>query len=186
MAMSIANMSQSMLVSLVVLLNSADFKAKFYSEELSVKSFVKWIGTAAVSDVKEIIESMKFNALQRMSSLKISQFLKSENMALRRFGAQQHRQALRASLAFHTYSMKQNRIRKLVLHFFHERKFPVSMLNKVQFLQWFHDIIQENAQTPYEMSLPIAFETQLYFHYMAFVSRESVRKKAEDRSKCSE
>lgn len=86
------------------------------------------------------------------------QFLKEENVPLHELETEQFRKILRASLAVHTGSLKDDENIKRFLHFFREMKFSFTFLNGLWSLQWVLEISQAKAPIFYKMSLPTLFE----------------------------
>lgn len=101
---------------------------------------------------------------------------KGKNLAFRELGSEQTPQFLRASLAVDMYALRDGRNRELFLHVFCERNLHGTQFNGRRVLQLVPEVSQANAHIRYTVSLPIAFETQLYFHAMDLMSREARRK----------
>lgn len=120
---------------------------------------------------EEIMEKTEVEVSWGNYALIESPFLKREKLALRKFGAQQARQALREPPAAHTYMMKDGRGRVLFFHVFRERSFSVTLLNGARFSPLPLDNSQCKTKIPYEMSVQTELEAQFYFHPLIFISR---------------
>lgn len=103
----------------------------------------------------EILESKKVADSERAHSLKMCSFLESEILALHELLTDEMSQVCRGSLAVHTYAVKDGQILELLLHLFSERKFTVTLLNGMPFLQLVLDNCHGNAHSPLKMGVPI-------------------------------
>lgn len=132
-----------------------------------------WAEKAAVSAARNTMSKTEDNLSGRNSKLKESQFLTSDNLALHKLGTAQVLQVLRASPTIHTYALKDGRTGELFLYHLRYRHYPASLLNSARFLQF---VLDSNswvkAQILYGMSVPNAFEVQLYFHALVLHSRQ--------------
>lgn len=124
------------------------------------------------------MESIEVTVWRRKFALKMFQFLKCENLALRKLRTEQFRPVLVASLAVHTYALKNGGIRELFLRVFCKQNSPVSLPNSSRFLQLVLDYRQAKTWMPYKISVPTAFETELYFHALVLMSTEATWKRA--------
>lgn len=105
------------------------------------------------------------------------QFLKSESLALYELKTAQIRLVFRASLAVHTYTLKNGGIRELFSHTFRGWGFLVTLLSGVRFLRCVLGSSQAKFHLPYKIILQTPFEAQLYLNMMSLMSREVERKK---------
>lgn len=142
-----------------------------------MKCFLAWVAIVGVPVANKTMANMKDKTLRRKPALKTSQFLKSENLAPPKLGTEQIIQILRASVAVHTYALKNGRIRELSFQLFCNRNFSVTMLNDARFLQLVTDNSKAKAHLSNKMSVPTAFEEQLYFYVVALISRKVERMK---------
>lgn len=161
---------------LVVLLAAPAFEEGFISLDPLTKIILNWVAKAAVPVAREIMVSVKVEALRRNIALKLLQFLKSENLALRELQTEQIYQGPRASLTVHTYTMKDGRIQEIFLYLFHNWNSRVSLLNRAWFFWLVLNKNQANAHLPSEMRELIALVAQLYYHSLALVCRKGHKK----------
>lgn len=80
--MSTADFNRSVLISIVLLSNTADFKIKGQFLEFLGKRFLEWVVTAAVPSAKELMKIMVVRASWRKAALKMFYFLTIENLGL--------------------------------------------------------------------------------------------------------
>lgn len=90
--------------------HKAPFEAVFNSFDVLVKSFLGWVATAPASAAKETMERLEVKASRRNLSLRISQVLRSENLALCKFGTEQINQVHRAPPPVRTDALKDSLI----------------------------------------------------------------------------
>lgn len=110
-------------------------------------------------------------ALGRRSELNESQFLTSHYLVLCELGTSSIILVLLAFLATFDYALKDVWMRVLVFQMFCGRGYRVSLFNGARFLRTVIDVISGGkAQTPYEMSVPTAFEAQFYFYALDILS----------------
>lgn len=126
------------------------------------------------SDEKNM-EEMMVKVSRSKSATKKVKFLKSGKLALCKIVVEQTRQVLKTSLTVHTYAMKNSRIRELFIHVFSRKSCPGTLLNDTRLLQLTLDSSQVEAQIQYEMTLSIAFASQLSFQAIALMSRKAER-----------
>lgn len=150
---------------------------KIFSLDLRVKSFLKLVTTEAVLARKEFNESMTFRVLGRKSGLKMSSIPTSVNLELCELGTQQNRQLSRSSLPFYIYALKDPQVRRHLFYFNCEQDVYITLLSGTRVLQLMVDNSQGKALVPYETSVPISFEAQLYYHSMTLMSNE-IREKS--------
>lgn len=83
----------------------------------------------------------------------------------RGLGAEQISHVLKASRAINTYALIDGRIRELFFNMFRDRDYQGSLVNDARFLQLVLKLNSRGvAQKLKGMSVPTAFESQLYFH----------------------
>lgn len=124
-----------------------------------------------------MMECMEVKASRRIYTLRMSQFVTSENLALEKLGTEQISQGFGASLPAHTYAMKDGQIQELFYHLFCYRNIAIPLFNGAQVLQFMLSNGQAMAHIPCKMSAPKAFEAQPYFRAMSLMSREVEKKK---------
>lgn len=129
----------------------------------------------AASAAKESTKSMELKASWRMSVLKMSLFLMSENMVLHGLGSEQISQVFSAFLPAHTYALEDGFVRE-PFPLFREMELSINLFNCVPVLQLVLDNSLAKAHKPLEMIILTALESQLYFLAVALMSRDVVRK----------
>lgn len=100
---------------------------------------------------------MEFKASQISSTLEIFKYLRSENLKHDELGSEHIGQVLTASLAVHTYVIKNGRIQNLLFHPLCVRNFPVILLSSARVVQFVIECSQAKAHKPYKMRMPTAF-----------------------------
>lgn len=109
-AMSTADINRNVLISFAVLYDSLASETRFNLLRVAMKSFLEWAETEAFPAAKDIKESIEVKALRRKFIVRMFQFLKAEDLALRNLRVDQIWQALRSSLPDHIYTQKDGRI----------------------------------------------------------------------------
>lgn len=175
--MSVSDINRNVLIAFVERFNTANFTASFSSNELSVKPFSEHSETTSAPTEKESMERMEFKSFRRKYTLNQSQFLKSKNLAHCRLRTMKLLQVFTVSMTGHSYAMKASRSPELYLDVCCNRNLPVTLLNGAHFLQLVLYNNEAKERMPNEMSMPTAFEANLYFHSTFFGRREAGRNK---------
>lgn len=98
-------------------------------------------------------------------------------MAFRYFETEHISQALRAIISGRPYVCSEKSSNQELFTIFSKSLLSVSVFKSPSFLRLGLDSIQATVKMPYTMSVPTAFEAQLYFHSLVLISREVGKKK---------
>lgn len=142
-----------------------------------MKSFLENILTATAPASREVTTKMELRDLQRRSPPKVSHFVTSENLNLGDLAAEQARLVLRAFLVGQKYAITDNRIGEFFVHVFCIKRFPVTPLNGVWYLQLVSSRGRAEAQVPFSTSLLTSLKTQLNSHASDLMSSVVARKR---------
>lgn len=176
-ASSTVDMERRRLISFVVTFDTAAFKAKFNYLELLVKTLLEC--TAIVPDPAEKDIYGEYGSQGFVEKVCTENFSVPENCEPGTWALETEPiwEVLRVSSVVHTYGLRDFRLWELFFHFFREGNFPVTLLSGVQVLKLVLDNNQAKANIRCEMSVPIVFEAQVYFHAMAMTRRDNWKKR---------
>lgn len=121
---------------------------------------------------------MKDKELRRKADLKESQYIFHDKLTLRELVTEHICQLLKASMAVHTYALKNGRVRELFFHLFCERFFPMTLRNSGLFVQLVLDKLSRwKTAMRNEMSFRYAFDFLIYSHAIICITRRVGKKK---------
>lgn len=155
-AMSTFDINRRVLLSFLVLFDTAAFIAKLNFIELLVKSTLDRVETVSIPAVKENVQRMEMKVLGRKSALTESQLVTSEDLELQMLGIVKARQLHEASLTVHTYAMRDVLIWEPLFCVFHNRNVHVTLVDGAHILQLVLNNSQARSQMRHQVSVPTA------------------------------
>lgn len=114
--MSQPDINHSVMLSFPDKVDMPKFKERVSSLELPVKNFMICVEKAPVFTAKDVMRNMEEKALRQKYELKKSQFLTSDNSALRELGVELTRRVLRVFLDIHSSFLRDSWIRELFFY----------------------------------------------------------------------
>lgn len=126
---------RSLMLWFVDLFNSPRLDRTFNALALSMRYLIMCVVNTAVLAAKYILSMLEDNWSRRESKLLEFQFLTGDSLTLFELRIEHARQALRASLAYLTYALRDGQNQELFFPMVHNREYPTSLLYNARFLQ---------------------------------------------------